>query len=100
MITSLYSDYKGGILQEYDFNSMYNQELEKRARLNEEIKKLNNKINNQTVISESEYKRVVKKVSDVKKWSKEQIADIIDNVQVDNDDNIYINYKYAIMEMA
>ena len=64
------------------------------------IKKLNNKINNQTVISESEYKRVVKKVSDVKKWSKEQIADIIDNVQVDNEDNIYINYKYAIMEMA
>lgn len=100
MITSLYSDYKGGILQEYDFNSMYKQELEKRARLNEEIKKINNKINNQTVISESEYKRVVKKVSDVKKWSKEQIADIIDNVQVDNDDNIYINYKYAIMEMA
>ena len=100
MITSLYSDYKGGILQEYDFNSMYKQELEKRARLNEEIKKLNNKINNQTVISESEYKRVVKKVSDVKKWSKEQIADIIDNVQVDNEDNIYINYKYAIMEMA
>ena len=79
---------------------MYKQELEKRARLNEEIKKLNNKINNQTVISESDYKRVVKKVSDVKKWSKEQIADIIDNVQVDNEDNIYINYKYAIMEMA
>ena len=79
---------------------MYKQELEKRARLNEEIKKLNNKINNQTIISESEYKRVVKKVSDVKKWSKEQIADIIDNVQVDNEDNIYINYKYAIMEMA
>ena len=46
------------------------------------------------------FKRVVKKVSDVKKWSKEQIADIIDNVQVDNDDNIYINYKYAVMEMA
>lgn len=58
------------------------------------------KINNQTIISEAEYKRVVKKVSDVKKWSKEQIADIIDNVQVDNDDNIYINYKYAVMEMA
>ena len=100
MITSLYSDYKNGIIQEYDFNSMYNQEIEKRDRLNEEIKKLNNKINNQTIISEAEYKRVVKKVSDVKKWSKEQIADIIDNVQVDNDDNIYINYKYAVMEMA
>ena len=68
--------------------------------MNVQIKKLNNKINNQTIISEAEYKRVVKKVSDVKKWSKEQIADIIDNVQVDNDDNIYINYKYAVMEMA
>ena len=79
---------------------MYNQEIEKRDRLNEEIKKLNNKMNNQTIISEAEYKRVVKKISDVKKWSKEQIADIIDNVQVDNDDNIYINYKYAVMEMA
>ncbi len=40
---------------------MYNQEIEKRDRFNEEIKKLNNKINNQTIISEAEYKRVVKK---------------------------------------
>lgn len=100
MISSLYADYQSGILQEYDFNNMYQQEIKKRNIITEDIEKLNNKISNQIFISESEFKRIVKKVSDVKKWSKERIADVIDNIEIDNEDNIYINYKYEIMEIA
>ena len=100
MITSLYTDYTNGIIQECDFKSMYNQEIEKRNKINEDIKRANRQISNQNCVTETEFRRVVKKVSDIKKWSKEQISDVIESVQIDNEDNIFINYKYDIMEMA
>ena len=43
---------------------------------------------------------MARKILDVKKWNKEQISDVIESVQIDNEDNIFINYKYDIMEMA
>mgnify|MGYP006999421369 CR=1 FL=1 len=46
----------------------------------------------------SEFKRIAKNISDVKKWTKEQLSDVIESVEIDNEDNIYINYKYDIME--
>ena len=100
MISSLYTDYKNGIIQEYDFKSMYSQEIEKRNKINADIEKVNRQISNQNCITETEFRRIVKKVSDIKKWSKEQISDVIESVQIDIEDNIFINYKYDIMEMA
>lgn len=100
LISSLYIDYKSGIIQEYDFKKMYDEETANRDRINEKIEKLNIKINDKTLITNTEFKRIVKKVSDVKKWSKEQLADIIESVEIDNEDNIYINYRYNVLEIA
>ena len=99
MVSSLYLDYKNGVIQEVDFKTMYNQEIAKRDNLNEKIDKINNKINNMK-ISDNEFKKVAKKVSNVKNWSKEQLADVIESVEIDNNDNIYINYKYDILVIA
>ena len=79
---------------------MYSQEIEKRNKINADIEKVNRQISNQNCITETEFRRIVKKVSDIKKWSKEQISDVIESVQIDIEDNIFINYKYDIMEMA
>ena len=79
---------------------MYDQETANRERINEKITNIKQKMNNKSVISEVEFKRIAKKVSDVKKWTKEQLADVIDSVEIDNEDNIFINYKYDIMELA
>ena len=65
-----------------------------------DIEKVEGQISNQNCITEPEFRRIVKKVSDIKKWSKEQISDVIESVQIDNEDNIFIKYKYDIMEMA
>ncbi len=100
MISSLYLDYKNGIIQEIDFKTMYNQEIAKRDNLNEKIDKINNIINNNMKISDIQLKKVVKKVSNVKNWSKEQLADVIESVEIDNEDHIYINYKYDILVIA
>lgn len=100
MISSLYLDYKNGVIQEIDFRTMYNQEIAKRDNLNEKIDKINNIINNNMKISDIQLKKVVKKVSNVKNWSKEQLADVIESVEIDNEDHIYINYKYDILVIA
>lgn len=100
MVSSLYLDYKNGVIQEVDFKTMYNQEIAKRDNLNEKIDKINNKINNNMKISDNQFKKVAKKVSNVKNWSKEQLVDVIESVEIDNNDNIYINYKYDILVIA
>lgn len=100
LITSLYQDYKNGILEECDFKNMYGQENTKRNQLNEKIKELNGKLNKKTKLTNDEFKRIAKKVSDVKSWTKEQLSDVIESVEIDNEDNIFINYKYDILEIA
>lgn len=100
MVSSLYLDYKNGVIQEVDFKTMYNQEIAKRDNLNEKIDKIRGKINNNMKISDNQFKKVAKKVSNVKNWSKEQLADVIESVEIDNNDNIYINYKYDILVIA
>ena len=98
IISSLYQDYKSGIIQEYDFKTMYENQTATREKLIEKINDLKYKISNKSQISNLEFKRIAKNISDVKKWTKEQLSDVIESVEIDNEDNIYINYKYDIME--
>ena len=98
MISSLYQDYKSGIIQEYDYKTMYEKEAANRKILIEKINDLKYKISNKRQITNLEFKKIAKNISDVKKWTKEQISDFIESVEIDNDDNIYINYKYDLME--
>lgn len=100
IINSLYKDYHSGIIQEYDFKNMYEQQTADRERIKEKINSLNEKIKNKVELSEIQFQRVVKKVSNVKQWTREQIADVIDRVEVDIDDNIYINYRYNLLEVV
>ena len=79
---------------------MYNQEIEKREKINEQIEKINQKIQNKQNISNKEFKRVSTKVADVKQWKREQLADVIESVKIDSNDNIFINYRYDLLGMA
>ena len=79
---------------------MYNQEIEKREKINEQIEKINQKIQNKQNISNKEFKRVSKKVADVKQWKREQLADVIESVKISSNDNIFINYRYDLLGMA
>ena len=98
IISSLYQDFKSGIIQEYDFKNMYENETATREKLIEKINDLKYKISNKSQISNLEFKKIAKNISDVKKWTKEQLSDVIESVEIDNEDNIYINYKYDVME--
>ena len=51
-------------------------------------------------ISNKEFKRVSKKVADVKQWKREQLADVIESIKIDSNDNIFINYRYDLLGMA
>ena len=79
---------------------MYKQEVSNRETINEKIKNIREKMSNKSEISEAELKRIAKKVLDVKNWTKGQLSDVIESVEIDNEDNIFINYKYDILELA
>lgn len=99
MISSLYLDFKNGYLQECDYKNMYKSETEKRDIINNRILEIQNKMKNNSNISKEDFQIVSKKVSNVKKWTKEQLADIIDKVEVDKENRIFINYKYDILNL-
>lgn len=100
IINALYQDYNKGIIQEYDFKNMYSLQTANRDRIQQEIEIIKNKINSKVKMSEIEFQRVAKKVSNVQKWTREQIADVIDKIEVDIDNNIYITYRYDLMELV
>ena len=99
IISSLYIDYKNGFLQECDYKNMYKSETEKRDTINNRILEIEEKMNNNKKISKQDFQIVSKKVSNVKKWTREQLADIIDKVEIDKDNRIFINYKYDILNL-
>ena len=72
IISSLYQDFKSGIIQEYDFKTMYENETATREKLIEKINDLKYKISNKSQISNLEFKKIAKNISDVKKWTKDQ----------------------------
>ena len=98
IISSLYQDYKNEIISEYDFKLMYEDEILKRDSLIKKIFNTKLRIKNNKDLSELEFKSIASKILDVKRWNKEQLLDVIESIEIDNEDNIFINYKYDILE--
>lgn len=96
IILELYKDYKAGIIAEEDFKFMYNQELENKNRINKKIEETDNNISKEKIFSDIDIIKKINKIEDSKNWNKNQIADIIDSVEIDNQDNIYIKYRYEM----
>lgn len=97
IISSLYTDYTEGIIEEFDFKNLYNQEVEKRDSLKEQLEEVSRKQKVKKEFTETDYKAIIQKVSNVRKWTKERLADVISSVEIDINDNIYINYKYDLL---
>ena len=77
---------------------MYEDEILKRDSLIKKIFNTKLRIKNNKDLSELEFKSIASKILDVKRWNKEQLLDVIESIEIDNEDNIFINYKYDILE--
>lgn len=99
-ISSLYEDYKNELLDEDDYKRLYKSELSRRKTIKTNIAKLIKERDNRPTLNLEQLKRMVSDLSNIDSWSKDVIDDIIYNVEVDEENNVFINYRYNIFEMV
>ena len=99
-ITSLYEDYRNEILEEDDYKRFYKSEIERKNDIKRNIVKLKEEKENKPKLSLEQLQNLIKVISNIDNLSKDVLADLIYSVEVDNENNIYINYRYDIFEMV
>ena len=99
-ISSLYDDYRNGILEEDDYKRFYKTEVEKRTNIKNNITKLQEEKDNRPTLTKEQLNILIQELSNIDTWTRDTLADIIYNIEVDIENNIYINYRYNIFEMV
>ena len=97
-ITSLYEDYRNEILEEDDYKRFYRAEVERKTNIKNNIIKLKEERNNRPKLSKDRLESIVKQLSDIDSLNRDTLSDIIYSVEVDIQNNIYINYRYDIFD--
>ena len=96
-INTLYSDYTNEIIEEEDYKKFYRGEVERRNSLKTELNKLIIQKEKKPHITEEQLKTIVLKLSDIKEWTSSKLSELIYNIELDKDNNIYINYRYDVI---
>ncbi len=99
-IASLYEDYKNELLDEDDYKRFYKNEIERKNSIKINITRLIDERDNRPTLSLEKLKTLINELSNVDKWTKDTLDDIIYNVEVDIENNVFINYRYNIFEMV
>lgn len=99
-ISSLYEDYRNELLEEDDYKRFYKNEIERKNSTKINITKLIEEKNNRPTLNIEQLRNLIKKLSNIDSWSKDIIDDVIYSVEVDKENNIFINYRYNIFEMV
>ncbi len=95
-IKTLYLDYKQDLLDEDDYKKYYKEKRMQKNRIKKELEILKKEESNVSVISRKEISELVDKILNVKEINKDIISELIYDIQIDNDNQIYINYRYDI----
>lgn len=95
-IKVLYSDFKNEILDEDDYKKFYEEKANQKNRLKKELEVLEKKA--KSVLSEEKLNELAVEIINMKGIRKDVISEIINDIQIDNENNIYINYKYDIFK--
>ena len=95
-IKTLYQDFKQDLLDEDDYKKYYKEKADEKRRIKQELELLIQEEKNKPVIEEKEISELIKNILNMKKLNKDIISELIYDIQIDNDNQIYINYKYDI----
>lgn len=91
---TLYLDYKEELLDKSDYKKFYQEKERKRNHLENKMELL--KKENKQFIKKEESNQKILDIVDTKTWKSNLIAEIIDNIQIDEENQIYIEYSYNI----
>lgn len=89
----LYLDYKEDLLDKEDYKKYYKEKSDERNRVKKELETLEKQEGYKPKITEDK----ILDILNIKELSKEIILEIVDNIEIDNDNKIYIYYKYDVL---
>lgn len=99
-IKTLYLDYKEDLLDEDDYKKYYKEKVNEKNRVKNELEILEKEENHKTIITEEKVNELVKEILNMKELNKDIISEIIYDIKIDNNNQIYIYYKYDIFNMV
>ena len=98
-IKTLYLDYKEDLLDE-DYKKYYKEKVNEKNRVKNELEVLEKEENHKTIITEEKINELVKNILNMKELNKDIISEIVYDIKIDNNNQIYIYYKYDIFNMV
>ena len=96
-INSLYEDYTNGIIEKEDYRRFYKSEVEIRNTLKLEINNLLKQKGEKPTITKEELIAIISKLSNIEEWTSKKLSELIYNIEIDKQNNIYINYRYDVI---
>ena len=99
-IKTLYLDYKQDLLDEDDYKKYYREKSNEKNRVKQELEILTKEEKNRPVITEDKVNELVTNILNMKELDKDILSEIIYDIQIDKDNQIYINYRYDIFSMV
>ncbi len=99
-IKTLYLDYKEDLLDEDDYKKYYKEKVNEKNRVKNELEVLEKEENHKTIITEEKINELVKNILNMKELNKDIISEIVYDIKIDNNNQIYIYYKYDIFNMV
>ena len=95
-ITSLYEDYKNDIIEIDDYKRFYKTEIERRTNIKNNLNSILKEKEKRPVITKERLISIMNELSNIENWNRDKLSEIIYNIEIDKDNNIYINYKYNV----
>lgn len=97
-VKTLYNDYRNELLDEDDYKSFYQEIAYHKNRIKKEIETIEKEEQQEPLLDDIKIKSSIKEIVNMEVLDGNIISDIIYDVQIDNENKIYINYKYNIFE--
>ena len=80
-----------------DYRRFYKSNVERRKALKIEKNNLCKQREEKTTITKRELLDIISKLSNVENWTSEKLSELIYNIEIDKENNIYINYRYDVI---
>lgn len=95
---TVYADYRKELLDEEDYKRFYQEIKNSKNRIKKEIEIIEKEEQEKNLFDASKSGKIIREIMDMKGINKNIISDIIYDVEIDNENKIYINYKYDIFK--
>lgn len=97
---TLYLDYKENLLDEDDYKKYYKEKVNEKKRIKNELEVLEKEERHKIIVTEEKVNELVKNILNMKQLNKNIISEIVYDIKIDNNNQIYIYYKYDIFNMV